>query len=150
MKQNPSKTGAAIKRVASVTFTFMCPWEWARQERETFLIFSAAFGERDRALGSSHPHFPIWRMDLGVDRRMRHKKKEKRKRKKRVPYVCLFLFISSQPNRSTSSAAWLKLMLLEMSGRTQFIHIRTWHRKHDCSQRLWHCLEDTLWNIYDV
>lgn len=30
------KGGSASKRVTSVTFTFMCPWEQARQERETF------------------------------------------------------------------------------------------------------------------
>lgn len=47
---------------------------------------------------------------------MRHTEKKRRKReKKEVPYVCLFLFISSRPNRSTSSASWLKLMLLKMS-----------------------------------
>lgn len=31
-----SGRGSASKRVTSVTFTFMCPWEKARQERETF------------------------------------------------------------------------------------------------------------------
>lgn len=148
MKQNPLKKTAVIKRAASVTFTFMCPWEWTRQEGETFWFFQLHFGERPNmqgALGSSLPHFPIWRMDLGVDRRMgcwrKKKKKKGGEKKKGAAYVCLFLFISSQPNRSTSSAAWLKLILLKMSRWRQFIYTRTWRMEHDCSHRIWQSLE---------
>lgn len=69
------------------------------------------------------------------------------KKRKRVPYVCLFLFISSQLNRSTSSVAWLKLMLLKMSIRTQLIHSRTWHhREFDIALRT----DLNMWNKWHV
>ena len=95
-------------------------WTWQRSAR----IFSSTLSHMAHGSGCR-----------SKDETHRKKKKEE-KEKKGVPYVCLFLFISSQPNRSTSSAAWLKLMLLKMSSYT-----RTWHHKRDCSQGFWHCLE---------
>lgn len=93
----------------------MCPWEWARQERETFFdSFRCIWTELWDLLIHA---FPYGFVDLGVDWRMRHWKKE---RNKGVPYVCLFLFISSKPNRSTSSAAWLKPML----EKTDVVHLQ--------------------------
>lgn len=54
------------------------------------------------ALGSSLPHFPIWRMDLGVDRRMgcwKKKKKKKGGEKKKEPHMCV-CFSSLAPSQT--------------------------------------------------
>lgn len=99
--------GSASKRVTSVTFTFMCPWERARQERETFFDSFPLHSRRTLLIRA----LPYGGVDLGSRSKGMMQKKKKRERERRnkgVPYVCLFLFISSWPNRSSSSATWLK------------------------------------------
>lgn len=97
--------GSASKRVTSVTFTFMCPWERARQERETFFDSFSPHSRRTLLIRA----LPYGGVDPGSrSKGMMQKKRERERRNKGVPYVCLFLFISLWPNRSSSSATWLK------------------------------------------